>query len=233
MRVVLAGQKSFGKAVYERLLSGGHEVAGVWSPLHHIGDIDKLTNMALDRRTWVDGIHRTPECVRRLEADLFVAAHSHDFIGRESRAATRLGGIGYHPSLLPRHRGRDAVRWTIHMGDPIAGGSVYWLTDNVDGGPIAAQEFVHVLPTETVSTLWSGALFPLGVELISQVLYDLSEPDPTIVEIPQNELYATWEPSFERPPLHRPELPQIGSRDGFKHVTGRRTPGDIDYRRVY
>ena len=43
------------------------------------------------------------------------AAHSHDFIGRKTRALSRLGALGYHPSLLPLHRGRDAIRWAVHM----------------------------------------------------------------------------------------------------------------------
>jgi methionyl-tRNA formyltransferase len=40
--------------------------------------------------------------------DLIIAAHSHDFIGRPHAAQGKLGAIGYHPSLLPLHRGRDA-----------------------------------------------------------------------------------------------------------------------------
>lgn len=230
MRVILAGQKSFGKAVYERLLSDGHEVAGIWSPyVDGVGFedmLDKLTRAAVRDHKLILPSHRGPKMTGMLEVDLFVAAHSHDFIGRESRAATRLGGIGYHPSLLPRHRGRDAVRWTVHMGDPIAGGSVYWLTDNVDGGPIAAQDWCHVPPFDEsivedvhVSELWRDHLFPMGVELISRALNDMHRG--YIVEIPQNELFATWEPSWERPPLHRPELPQIGSVPGFKHVTSK------------
>ena len=216
MRVILAGSRSFGLATYRMLLQEGHQVVGVWSP----EDMDDaLTRSAVDR--WVPSIERHPIPVRRLEADLFVAAHSHDFISREARAATRLGGIGYHPSLLPRHRGRDAVRWTIHVGDPIAGGSVYWLTDNVDGGPIAAQQHCFVRPGDDATALWRRELFPMGIMLLRDVLRDLTEPMPVMVEIPQDEACATWEPSWERPPLHRPDLPQLGAIDGFRHVTTR------------
>ncbi len=222
MRVILAGQRSFGWAVLQMLCEEGHDIAAVWAPQ------DDRRLAALD--WWAHPIERTPEAVRLLEVDLFVAAHSHDFIGRESRGATRLGGIGYHPSLLPRHRGRDAVRWTVHMGDPIAGGSVYWLTDNVDGGPIANQDWCFApprlagrdtIPDEdfTVSWLWRERLFPMGVELLRETLRDLNHG--VIVEREQDEAFATWEPSWERPPLHRPELRQIGARVGMEHRTGR------------
>lgn len=216
MRVILAGSRSFGLAVYDDLLDSGHEIVGVWSP--H-GD-DPLTRKA---RSWSEYVHpgeRTPQRVAELEADLFVCAHSHDFISGPSRRATRLGGIGYHPSLLPRHRGRDAVEWAVRMGDPITGGSVYWLTDNVDGGPIAANDWCFVRPDDTASSLWRRDLFPMGVRLVGKALQDLS--NGVIVEVPQDESLATWEPSIGRPPLFRPDLPQIGSGvPGFRHIVHR------------
>lgn len=216
MRLILAGQRSFGVAALTAIDAAGHDVAAVVAPF-----MDKLHQAAGAGSVYnrIDS-----ELVRELDVDLIVAAHSHDFISRKALQATRLGGIGYHPSLLPRHRGRDAVRWTVHMGDPIAGGSVYWLTDNVDGGPIAAQDWCFspvVGPheaDEAVSTLWARSLFPMGVRLLSKVLADLDSG--VMVEVPQEEWAATWEPSWERPPLFRPELPQIGSGiNGFKHVT--------------
>lgn len=216
MRVILAGQRSFGAAVYDALLKAGHEVPAVWCPQGDTDHVDKLYRRAQWDGVWSTYPRRTSWHVGELDVDLFVAAHSHDFIGRDSRAATKLGGIGYHPSLLPRHRGRDAVRWTVHMGDPVTGGSVYWLTDNVDGGPIAAQDWCFVPPAwrteahavDGVSALWRQELFPMGVRLLLGVLSDLEVG--TIVEVPQDEHNATWEPSWDRPPLYRPELPQIG-----------------------
>lgn len=228
MRVILAGQRSFGAAVFDMLLAEGHDIAAVWSPDgtdEHLHPSDALTRQVWPTSVWIPDIKRTPERVKELEVDLFVAAHSHDFIGRDSRASTRLGGIGFHPSLLPRHRGRDAVRWTIHFNDPITGGTVYWLTDNVDGGPVAAQDWCFVPPTwrylqhEGVTRLWRQELLPMGVRLLRDVLHDLDRG--VMVEVPQDELNATWEPSWERPPLHRPELPQLGSNGGMTHITAR------------
>ena len=66
--------------------------------------------------------------------DLIVAARTHARVSDEALAHSRLGGVGYHPSLLPRHRGIAAVEWTIKEGDPIAGGSVYHLADGWDKG---------------------------------------------------------------------------------------------------
>lgn len=216
MRLILAGQKSFGAAALRAVLEAGHDVAAVWAPEYD----DKLAwaarGLGLE---WVMG-REDPDGVAERKVDLIVAAHSHAFISRRAREATRLGGIGYHPSLLPRHRGRDAVEWTIRMGDKVAGGSVYWLTDNVDGGPLAAQSWCWVRPGWDASKLWREELFPMGVRLLLKVLADLDRG--VIVEETQPEEMATWEPSIERPPLWRPDLLQLGAtagagRNGYVH----------------
>ena len=78
--------------------------------------------------------------------DLGISAHSFDYIGKRTRYKARLGWIGYHPSLLPRHRGRSAIEWAVRMGDPLTGGSVYWLNAGIDRGDIAYQDWCWIDP---------------------------------------------------------------------------------------
>jgi methionyl-tRNA formyltransferase len=213
VRLVLIGQKSFGAAVFKTLIDRGHNIIRVFAPGHD----DRLAFAAQLFDTMVK-----PTAANMPECDLIVCAHSHAFLSDRAILKARFGAIGYHPSLLPRHRGRDAVKWTIHMGDPIAGGSVYWLTGRVDGGPLAAQDYCHVRPGWSASDLWREALFPMGVRLLRQVAEDVSRG--AIVREPQDEACATWEPSWERPPLHRPDLIQLpGPRDaGLRYSTSMR-----------
>lgn len=200
MRIALAGQRSFGAAALEHIMAAGHDVAQVFAPT---GDV-------LD---WTARRHNVPVAERLIadalmpDLDLIVCAHAHVYVSDKARDRTLLGGIGYHPSLLPRHRGRDAVKWTVHMGDPIAGGSVYWLSNRVDGGPIAAADWCHVRPRMTASDLWRDELFPMGLRLLVKVLSDLDRG--VLVRVDQDEACATWEPSWERPPVERPDLIQL------------------------
>lgn len=200
MKITLCGTRSFGVAVYDRLLEDGHDIVGVVAP-----GGDKLARRAAKRR-WTD--HINERFVAEGGTDLIVNAHGHAYIGSRSRAASRYGAIGYHPSLLPRHRGRDAVRWTIKMGDPVAGGSVYWFTNNIDAGPIARQDWLHVKNGWDHHDLWAE-LFPMGVRLLSETCAEVA--DGILRQTPQDEAVATWEPSWERPPVHRPELIALGS----------------------
>lgn len=200
MRIALAGQKSFGAAAFERIMTRGHDIAQVFAP---VGDVLDWTA----RRYDVPVSDRLEAAALADDLDLIVCAHAHVFVSEKARARTLLGGIGYHPSLLPLHRGRDAVKWTVHMGDRIAGGSVYWLSNRIDGGPIAASDWCHVRPGMTASDLWRERLFPMGLDLIEKALADLDSG--LLVRVDQDEACATWEPSWERPPVERPDLPQL------------------------
>ena len=128
--------------------------------------------------------------------DLIIGAHAHAFISAEARHKTKYGAIGYHPSLLPRHRGRDAVRWTIHMRDAIAGGTVYWMDDGADTGAIAAQDFCHVLPNDTPESLWRRELAPTGLKLMERVIGQIAQG--VVVATPQKGQAATLEPAFNK-----------------------------------
>ena len=213
MRILLTGTRSFGVAVYRRL----EGIGGVDIPVVVAPPGDKLATIAASEPHTESGVLRheiTPDLVADHGIDLIVAAHSHAFIGQRSRKAARLGAIGYHPSLLPRHRGKDAVRWTIHMGDPVAGGSVYWFTNSVDCGPIQIQDFCLVRPGWDHHDLWQEELFPMGVRLLESAVRQILSG--YVIQIDQDPKVATWEPSWERPPVHRPELIELG--DGSGHA---------------
>lgn len=217
--VVICGQRSFGRAVFNDL-HGDADIAAVVSPaVDDRGRPDRLTAAATGSGVpWIDADQFSPTDVP--DCDVLVAAHSHAYIGRRTRARAHVA-VGYHPSLLPRHRGRDAVRWTIHMGDPVTGGTVYHLTDTVDGGPIAAQQHVLIPPGCTVAELWHDLLFPLGVSLLRRVVRDAAAG--CVARVPQDTRCATWEPSWERAPLHRPELFELAAVGHVPKITFRDT----------
>ncbi len=200
MKVIIAGTRSFGVAVLEAV-SAKHDVAGVIAP------VDDRLHWAVMGRDVPWAAHVEETWVRDKDADLILAVHTTDFIGRRSRAATRLGALVGHPSLLPRHRGRSSVEWTVRMHDAISGYTTFWADNGVDTGPIAHQRWCHVDPAWSASDLWREALFPLGVQTVLETLEILDTG--SIPWRPQDKRFATVEPAIERTLLHRPELPEL------------------------
>ena len=194
MRITLVGSRHFGVTTFNMLRQHGVDIVRVVVA-------DPEDRLAAAAKT--AGIEVIVQKDTRLVAaseiadgtDLVVTAHSHARISKEALAKAKLGGIGYHPSLLPRHRGIAAVEWTIKEGDPIAGGTVYHLADRMDAGAIAAQEWVFVKKGETARELWERALAPLGQKLLGDVI-DYAQTHKTLPAKPQDEQFATNAPKL-------------------------------------
>src|ERR1700759_4371815 len=122
MRITLVGSRHFGVATMNMLRE--HKVDVVRVVVHDAED--RLAAAAKAAGIEV-AVQANPKLVAASEiapkTDLIITAHSHVRISNEALAAARLGGIGYHPSLLPRHRGQAAIEWTIKEGHPIAWGT--------------------------------------------------------------------------------------------------------------
>jgi methionyl-tRNA formyltransferase len=194
MRITLVGSRHFGVTTLKMLRERGVEIVRV---VVHDGE-DRLAATA--REAGIDVVVQAdPKLVTASEiapgTDLIVTAHSHARVSGEALALARLGGIGYHPSLLPRHRGIAAVEWTIKEGDPIAGGTIYHLADRMDAGAIAAQDWVFVKKGETARELWERALAPLGQRLLGEVI-EHAKTHTTLPAKPQDEQFATKAPSL-------------------------------------
>jgi len=61
--------------------------------------------------------------------------------------------LNIHPSLLPLHRGLHTHRRVLQARDRQHGASVHFVTAELDGGPVALQSRVPVLPHDTEATV--------------------------------------------------------------------------------
>jgi methionyl-tRNA formyltransferase len=194
MRITLVGSRHFGVTTLSMLRQHGVDITRVV-----VTDADDRLATAAREVGIEVVVQADPKLVAAREiaprTDLIVTAHSHARISREALAAATLGGIGYHPSLLPRHRGIAAVEWTIREGDPIAGGTVYHLADRMDAGAIAAQEWCFVKKGETARELWERELAPLGLKLLGEVV-DYAKAHKRLPARPQDEQFATKAPAL-------------------------------------
>lgn len=80
--------------------------------------------------------------------------------------------LNVHPSLLPAFKGAHGIKDAYEYGVKIAGVTVHFVTDDLDGGPIIVQRALEVKKNETLESLEKRihaveyALFPEAINLV-------------------------------------------------------------------
>ena len=88
--------------------------------------------------------------------------------GQEFRNLAQKGVIGYHPSLLPKLRGRAALAWTIILDVRTTGATLFWMDEGMDSGDIAVQHSLGLTGTE-----YLGDLMAAQMRLLDQMMNEL------------------------------------------------------------
>ena len=61
--------------------------------------------------------------------------------------------LNIHPSLLPKFKGLNTHQRAIDALEKKHGASVHFVTEELDGGPVIAQDFVRINSTDNAQTL--------------------------------------------------------------------------------
>jgi methionyl-tRNA formyltransferase len=125
-----------------------------------------------------------------IRADLLVSWFWTSKLPVAAVLTARLGGIGVHPSLLPRHRGPDPYYAAIDQGDSETGVSVHRIAGEYDTGAVLAQAVLAIDPEWNAWQL-ARRLDRPSLRLLRDTVSRLSRGE-TIEEHVQDESRATW-----------------------------------------
>jgi methionyl-tRNA formyltransferase len=176
MRIVVHGQKAFGKALLERLLERGENVVAVCSaPTEEGGREDPLVEFAREKGLPVHqpASWKTPEALelmKSFDADLCMMAYVLLLVPQPVLDAPKFGSFQYHPSILPHHRGPSSISWPIAMGKTETGLTIFWPNEGYDEGPILLTKSCEIDPDDTLTSVYFDKLFPMGIDAMIESL---------------------------------------------------------------
>ncbi len=97
--------------------------------------------------------HDVVDALQRHDVGLVAIAGFGTILSKPFIDAYSGRAVNTHPSLLPAFKGWHAVRGALEFGVKVTGTTVHLVTEDVDAGPILAQEAVPVLEGDTEATL--------------------------------------------------------------------------------
>ena len=135
--------------------------------------------------TLTENVNHNFEIISTLDFDIYLVI-GHPFLLHE-RLLNHKQGIGFHPSLLPKRRGRAPINWAIIDGLKESGVTLFYLAEGIDNGGIIFQEKFAIDDQDTAAILIRKVCAIL-VNNLKNILHSW----PELQVIQQDEKEATY-----------------------------------------
>lgn len=179
-RIIFMGTPDFGESCLKVLIENTDVIAVVTQPDKKVGRNQTLTfqpikQIALEKNIPVlqpTQIKSNIEFIKKiteLQPDLMVVVAYGLILPKEILEIPKHGVINVHASLLPKYRGASPIQSVILDGDEQTGVTIMILDEQMDHGPILAQNKVKILPYDDFATL-HDKLANEGAKLLMETL---------------------------------------------------------------
>ncbi len=121
-----------------------------------------------------------------------------DLIPKELLSLPKYGFWNIHPSLLPKYRGPSPIATPLINGDKITGVTLIKMDEEIDHGPIIAQESYTIKDTDYRTDL-EKKLTDLGFEMFKKIIIQLTGSQVNELKTKeQNHSDATYTKKLEK-----------------------------------
>ncbi|MBR5542572.1 MAG: methionyl-tRNA formyltransferase [Oscillospiraceae bacterium] len=198
MRVVLVGSVASSERLLKVMIEKNIEIAMVFSldeqysenvsgyrPIHNLAQENNIPYTKFKKINDAENV----EIIKNIKPDYIFIVGLSQLVKKEIISCAKKGVVGYHPTPLPKFRGRAATVWQILLGVKKSAVSMFFIDEGIDSGDIICQEEYEIAendyPTDVGKKTERASL-----KLFAKALDLLQDPDfkPT----PQNEEEATY-----------------------------------------
>lgn len=98
----------------------------------------------------VENINEHEEEISEINPDLIFVVGFSQLISKTIINSAKIGVIGFHPSKLPKDRGRSVLAWQISEGYTTGCVSMFWIDEGIDSGDIIGQKDFKIEYEDTI-----------------------------------------------------------------------------------
>jgi methionyl-tRNA formyltransferase len=164
-RVVFIGMEETGSRCLQALIDAGANVVGAFTldeekaqSIVASKSFSKYANHGFPLRFIQDvNSQETLNELRELQPDLIYEVSWSQLISPEVLQVPRDGCVGMHCSLLPKHRGRAPIPWSIIFGLRRSGMSMFYLEEGSDLGDLIGHESFAIGADDSAAEVYESA----------------------------------------------------------------------------
>lgn len=198
MKSILIGSVGSSKTILEEMIKLKFPIDMVFSldeqysknvsgyyPIHEIAEKHKIPYQKF--RKINDPKHTAS--IKEINPDYIFIIGLSQLVGKEIIESAKKGVIGFHPTPLPRFRGRAAMVWQMLLGVRETKCSLFFIDEGIDSGDIIGQEEYIIEDTDYAMDVSLKCKIAFK-RLIKRVLPQLL--DGSVEPVKQNEEEATY-----------------------------------------
>ncbi|MBU2219849.1 methionyl-tRNA formyltransferase [Patescibacteria group bacterium] len=152
-KIIFLGTPDFAVPILEKLINSDYKPVAVFcAPDKPVGRKQNLTPLPTKILAQKHNIpvfqpansHELADTLKTTPHDLIVTTAYGLILPKEILLAPKYGCLNIHPSLLPKYRGPSPIQAAILNGDAATGVTIYKMDEQIDHGPIIAQERISL-----------------------------------------------------------------------------------------
>ncbi len=199
MKIVFIGSGDFSVPILEFLNKNSEVVLCISRPDRRSGRGKKVVRSVIGLAADNLGIEMfTPETINSVEAiekireynfDVAILASYSEILSPEIIKTLKNKIINIHPSLLPKYRGAEPIRWAIRKGETETGVSLMLITEKLDRGQILAHQSILISDSDNNETL-QEKLINLSKEMLPETMEQVKNGYKGIEQAQEKLFYA-------------------------------------------
>ena len=124
--------------------------------------------------------------IKSFNPDLLVSILGNQIFKKDLISLAPKGCINLHTALLPKYRGLMPTFWVLKNNEEYTGVSVFFVDEGIDSGPIILQKKIEIKDMSQSELI--KATKHLGMELIAESIYLISENKVKLISNPDSEM---------------------------------------------
>ncbi len=175
MKILLIGSVIFSKFILNELIKKNYNLIGVCTSKKKNNsdffDLSKISKKNSIPYKFVNNINSadTFKWIKNKKPDLIICCGWSQIIKKSILKVPTFGCIGYHPSDLPRNRGRSPIIWTIFLGLKFCGSTFFKMTEEADKGKILSKKKIKIQSNDDASIIYKK-LCLIGTKQIHEAI---------------------------------------------------------------
>lgn len=161
MRIVFIGSVKFSEDALKQLVEMSANIVGVCTKEESVFNADHVNLRSfceLNEIPWIysDNINsdHTSSWIRTLNPDVIFCFGWSEIIKDELLGIPPMGVIGFHPTALPKNRGRHPLVWSLVLGLKETASTFFFMDLGADSGDIISQVEIQIGPEDNANDLY-------------------------------------------------------------------------------